>query len=477
MKEVNVTFKSNGKIQSIDADSIFLEEENLSVKVSASFPSDLTIDSVRAYIRTNSGVQSCVTPSFSDGKYSLTLNDDCLEKGILKIGFETVSSTAATRFSPIVLNVDGFISDDYIISKKLYTVSVAVADTETVDSSQNASVENVGSSKEVKLKFKIPKGEKGDKGDMPEVTDSLDSDSTTAALSANQGKVLNGLLSKKVTVYEAAESELDDLTDEVISAYQRKAKLYRIIGSKPGYVTNQWKPYYILAFTNGQIRVHRNEISYRIKDGMPPAWTEWVKLADSTDLEGKVDKVDGKGLSANDFTDAYKAVADKFQWYPEYDYLLTGYDIHTGYILVESDLDATGNINSDTDVSVRVNGNKVHYLSKKANKFNITTTAPGNTLLLTNETEVQLLSSPSASLTVTIPGTITIDYEAAFTFKSGETATMLTYSATPITWRGTDCDSDGDFTPQKNTCYEVSVKCLGFDADSAPVVVARVGAF
>ena len=27
MKEVNVTFKSDGKIQSINADSIFLEEE------------------------------------------------------------------------------------------------------------------------------------------------------------------------------------------------------------------------------------------------------------------------------------------------------------------------------------------------------------------------------------------------------------------------------------------------------------------
>ncbi len=64
------------------------------------------------------------------------------------------------RFAPVVLNVDGFYFDDYIISKKLYTVSVSVADTQTVDSTQNASVENVGSSKEVKLKFKIPKGEK-----------------------------------------------------------------------------------------------------------------------------------------------------------------------------------------------------------------------------------------------------------------------------------------------------------------------------
>ena len=161
MKEVNVTFKSDGKIQSIDADSIFLEEENLSVKITASFPSDLTISGVRAYIRTNSGVQDCITPVLSNGKYTLTLTGDKLEKGVLKIGYEVTSGSASIRFAPVVLNVDGFISDDYIISKKLYTVSVSVVDTQTVDSTQNASVENVGSSKEVKLKFKIPKGDKG----------------------------------------------------------------------------------------------------------------------------------------------------------------------------------------------------------------------------------------------------------------------------------------------------------------------------
>ena len=88
-----------------------------------------------------------------------------------------------------------------------------------------------------------------------------------------------------------------------------------------------------------------------------------------------------------------------------------------------------------------------------------------------------MLSSDTASLTLTTPATISNSYECAFSFKSGATATTLVYAATPITWRGTDCDADGDFTPQANVSYEVSIKCLGKDADNNPVVVARVGAF
>lgn len=98
-------------------------------------------------------------------------------------------------------------------------------------------------------------------------------------------------------------------------------------------------------------------------------------------------------------------------------------------------------------------------------------------LLLKDRLEKQMLSSDTASLTLTIPATISNSYECAFSFKSGTTATTLVYAATPITWRGTDCDADGDFTPQANVSYEVSIKCLGKDADNNPVVVARVGAF
>ncbi len=491
MKEVNVTFKSDGKIQSIDADSIFLEEENLSVKITASFPSDLTISGVRAYIRTNSGVQDCITPVLADGKYTLTLSSDKLEKGILKIGFEITSSSALIRFAPVVLNVDGFISDDYIISKKLYTVSVSVADTQTVDSTQNASVENVGSSKEVKLKFKIPKGDKGDKGDMPAVTDSLDSDSTTAALSANQGKVLNEILNKKLTVYSAAESELDSL---VIPSGESEGRLYQVTGigsSSPSYfvfvyvketrgqVTNisgktytttfnlcaQMRIKYDVQTSEGEIIRSHNAISTRYQTSKT-AWSDWVDIADSTDLEGKVDKADGKGLSSNDFTDAHKAAVDCMEYNDNHEELEVSKMLvmWNGAYIVNGDVRAAS-------------ADGTHQLSKKADAPTIQTAVTNNTLLLADKTETQLLSSDTASLTLTTPATISNSYECAFSFKSGATATTLVYAATPITWRGTDCDADGDFTPQANVSYEVSIKCLGTDADNNPVVVARVGAF
>ena len=491
MKEVNVTFKSDGKIQSINADSIFLEEENLSVKITASFPSDLTISGVRAYIRTNSGVQDCVTPVLADGKYTLTLTGDKLEKGVLKIGYEITSGSASMRFAPVVLNVDGFISDDYIISKKLYTVSVSVADTQTVDSTQNASVENVGSSKEVKLKFKIPKGDKGDKGDMPTVTDSLDSDSTTAALSANQGKVLNEILNKKLTVYSAAESELDSL---VIPSGESEGRLYQVTGigsSSPSYfvfvyvketygqVTNilgktytttfnlcaQMRIKYDVQTSEGEIIRSHNAISTRYQTSKT-AWSDWVDIADSTDLEGKVDKADGKGLSTNDFTNAHKAAVDCMEYNVNHEEL----EISKRLVMWNGAYIINGDVRASSD-------DGTHQLTKKADAPTIQTAVTNNTLLLADKTETQLLSSDTASLTLTTPATISNSYECAFSFKSGATATTLVYAATPITWRGTDCDADGDFTPQANVSYEVSIKCLGTDADNNPVVVARVGAF
>ena len=394
-----------------------------------------------------------------------------------------------------MLNVDGFISDDYIISKKLYTVSVSVVDTQTVDSTQNASVENVGSSKEVKLKFKIPKGEKGDKGDkgdMPAVTDSLDSDSTTAALSANQGKVLNEILNKKLTVYSAAESELDSL---VIPSGESEGRLYLIYSEKPNLFSTSFTPYYVYVSirnkavgTAGQIKIMGGSLRTRYQYKNPSTvWSDWVDIADSTDLEGKVDKADGKGLSTNDFTNAHKAVADCMEFDDGDDII----HISKG-VTVNGRIDTSGDIYTlggsvsvnygnvdvvDGDVICSPSAGGTHQLSKKADAPTIQTAFTNNTLILADKTETQLLSSDTASLTLTTPATISNSYECAFSFKSGATATTLVYAATPITWRGTDCDADGDFTPRANAGYEVSIKCLGMDADNNPVVVARVGGF
>lgn len=74
------------------------------------------------------------------------------------------------------------------------------------------------------------------------------------------------------------------------------------------------------------------------------------------------------------------------------------------------------------------------------------------------------------SLVISMPTVIEDVYYSEFSFNSGETATNLNYAATPIVWCGEDCDEDGNFIPEPNTIYEVSVKNLiGFG------VVARVG--
>lgn len=57
-------------------------------------------------------------------------------------------------------------------------------------------------------------------------------------------------------------------------------------------------------------------------------WTSWIKLEAAPDLSNLVTKVDGKGLSSNDFTDVYKQKIDSIPSNPKYTdttYDLSGY--------------------------------------------------------------------------------------------------------------------------------------------------------
>lgn len=105
----------------------------------------------------------------------------------------------------------------------------------------------------------------------------------------------------------------------------------------------------------------------------------------------------------------------------------------------------------------------------------IITSVNNNTLVLANNQEARL--GMLSTLILSIPDNITALYESEFSFNSGTTATTLTYPATPVTWRGDDCDEEGLFAPEANTNYEVSIKCMGFNADGTPIVLARVGAY
>lgn len=99
------------------------------------------------------------------------------------------------------------------------------------------------------------------------------------------------------------------------------------------------------------------------------------------------------------------------------------------------------------------------------------------TVSLDNNKEYHLISKDSTSLTLTLPSTITDDYNSYFSFKSGATATTITISTFDgtLVFKGDDC-ANGIFTPAANTVYEVALKCIGMDSNNKPYIVARVGA-
>lgn len=99
----------------------------------------------------------------------------------------------------------------------------------------------------------------------------------------------------------------------------------------------------------------------------------------------------------------------------------------------------------------------------------VITSITDNTLLLNNNQDARL--GEMTELILTMPESIPKIYESCFSFASGSTATVLICSGTPLIWRGDDVDSEGIFTPEANTVYEVNIKNLGING-----IVARVGA-
>lgn len=112
-------------------------------------------------------------------------------------------------------------------------------------------------------------------------------------------------------------------------------------------------------------------------------------------------------------------------------------------------------------------------VNNKANKTTISTSISNNTLVLNHNKEARL--GERTSLILSMPNTIDERYESYFTFISGAIATNLSYEADTIKWSGDDVDSEGEFTPEPNTIYEVAVKYLGNDVEGNPIISARVG--
>ena len=99
----------------------------------------------------------------------------------------------------------------------------------------------------------------------------------------------------------------------------------------------------------------------------------------------------------------------------------------------------------------------------------IITEISNESIFLEHNKEIRL--GEIAIFSLSLPTAICSVYECNLSFKSGDTAAVLSYSPEPIIWRGDDCDSDGDFVPEANTIYEISFKNLGEHG-----IVARVGA-
>lgn len=78
---------------------------------------------------------------------------------------------------------------------------------------------------------------------------------------------------------------------------------------------------------------------------------------------------------------------------------------------------------------------------------------------------------------ITITSVLTeVGAEFAFTFESGDTATVLVYPADNIKWVGDNC-ADGVFIPVANASYEVNIKQLGTRSNGTKPMIARVSAF
>ena len=356
-----------------------------------------------------------------------------------------------------------------------------------------------------KIKVVVLQGKQGPKGDSADVVDNLTSTDTDKALSANQGKVLD---SKKVDKVSGKGLSSNDYTDSDKAAVDcieynsdddelKVSKMLSmpngayILGNNFNVATGN------VVVSNGDVQVSVASTVHKLSkkadkansnggfSGGESAASTYGgaigKYANST-LGGAIgnDANATEGGAVGNSSWAVKGGAIGAETYAG-DGFSGGYQAQTG---TDSDGNYIDAIQLGTGTNTGAKTLQVYnYQLMDASgyvpneRLREISTGAVTSLLLKDRLEKQMLSSDTASLTLTTPATISNSYECAFSFKSGVTATTLVYAATPITWRGTDCDSDGDFTPQANVSYEVSIKFLGKDADNNPVVVARVGAF
>ena len=257
MKKIDVKYNADGYIESVTDNAVHFEQENDSLEINAQITTD---KKVRAYIKApnnNSAVTDELTPV--DGVYSCMVDGDYMAKGTLYIGYELYDESGYTeRLEPLKIYIDSFVNLGGGSSDNVYVVTVKVGTVETLATGEPATVENVGTKKDMILNFGLPRGDKGVKGDKGDNGDKGDK--------GDRGE--QGVKGDKGVKGDRGERGADG-KDGINGA-----------DGKDGYTPQKGVDY----FTAQDIK--------------------------SLGIDDKVDKVDGKGLSSNDFTTALKNKLD-----------------------------------------------------------------------------------------------------------------------------------------------------------------------
>lgn len=249
------------------------------------------------------------------------------------------------------------------------------------------------------------------------------------------------------------------------------------------------------------LRIDKAGISYKSSTTNPQDQSSWKYITYTQDeidakLDGKVDKVEGKGLSSNDFTDDEKG---KLAGLPTSQELTSVFEqkINKVTAVDENSTDtqypsALAVYYSSLGVEARINAKLYEYVHKGTDSTNdISTAEPAaayyptakavkdyaepkttvvdipdqppvlNLSLGQNNTDTRSMLSNTMTLNLTFPnGLYDNDYIQGLSFFSSTTPTHISYAATGIIqWIGTDCfiseDNKSIFKPSANTQYDI----------------------
>lgn len=282
MKKINLTYNEKGYISNTydDGEFYIAQQENDSVSISATFPGMLK-GSVKAYVEFPGGgdIIECENLTVNNHTAAATLSSDHLRYHYLLVGFEVDTGTKQIRFEPVTLEVDRFVNPSGSVSPSPYTVTVKIGSVTELEPGEAPTVNNVGTEKNIVLDFGIPKGEKGDKGDKGDSGEPFKyEDFTPEQLNDLRGP--QGIQGPKGDRGEqGVKGDKGDKGDRGERGADGKDGINGADG-KDGYTPQKGVDY----FTAQDIK--------------------------SLGIDDKVDKVDGKGLSSNDFTTALKNKLD-----------------------------------------------------------------------------------------------------------------------------------------------------------------------